>query len=262
MKKINLTAYHPILDIQQHIVFANNGNVVLCYKCHLPEIYSLSEKDFEDMHSTWFQAFKSLPLATIIHKQDVYQKKAYVADNIPNNSFLEKATHKHFKGREYLEHQCYLFFVLPFNKGLNGSKYTNPFRKVEKGIYKKMDSNVQEFITAIDDAVSYITNSRKSVSISALDTNEILSLTSDYFNGFNKGFDTDILLNKDNISIGAHHFDALAVNSELCFGENVQSSKTNDKFTSDDFIFHQGFIDGLGLNLNENHIVNQIILFR
>ena len=48
----------------------------------------------------------------------------------------------------------------------------------------------------------------------------------------------------------------LAVNSELCFSDVVQSSKTNDRFTSDDFVFHQGFIDGLGLNLNENHIVN------
>ncbi|MGV8815892.1 MAG: VirB4 family type IV secretion system protein, partial [Gelidibacter sp.] len=52
---------------------------------------------------------------------------------------------------------------------------------------------------------------------------------------------------------------ALAINSELCFGESVQSSKTNERFTSDDFVFHQGFIDGLGLTLNENHIVNQIL---
>ncbi|MCF6297130.1 MAG: DUF3875 domain-containing protein, partial [Flavobacteriaceae bacterium] len=43
MKKINLAAYHPILSIEKHIVFANNGNVVLCYKGDLPEIYSLSE---------------------------------------------------------------------------------------------------------------------------------------------------------------------------------------------------------------------------
>ena len=85
------------------------------------------------------------------------------------------------------------------------------------------------------------------------------NLTNGYFNGFNEGFDTDILLDKNNINIGENYFDVLAVNSELCFGENVQSSKTNEKFTSDDFVFHQGFIDGLGLTLNENHIVNQIL---
>ena len=44
MKKINLSAYHPILDIQDHIVFANNGNVVLGYQVDNPEIYSLAEK--------------------------------------------------------------------------------------------------------------------------------------------------------------------------------------------------------------------------
>ena len=51
----------------------------------------------------------------------------------------------------------------------------------------------------------------------------------------------------------------LAINSEQCFGESLQSSKINEKFTSDDFTFHQGFIDGLGLDLDEDHIINHII---
>ena len=258
MKKINLSAYHPILDIQDHIVFANNGNVVLCYKGNLPEVYSLSESDFEDIHGSWFQAFKSLPVSTIIHKQDIYQKAAYAANSIPNNSFLEKATHDYFKGREYMQHCSYLYFTLPFNKALNVSKFTNPFIKVEKGIHKQLDQNVQEFITAVNDAISFINNSRK-LSMIPMNSNEILELTNAYFNGFNEGFDTDIQLNNTSIAVGDHYFDVLAVNSELCFGERVQSSKTNDQFTSDDFVFHQGFIDGLGLSLNENHIVNQII---
>ncbi|TGV03340.1 TraG family conjugative transposon ATPase [Flavivirga rizhaonensis] len=258
MKKINLSAYHPILDIQEHNVFANNGNVVICYAADNPEIYSLAEKDFEDIHGSWFQAFKSLPVGTVIHKQDIYRKAAYLAEELPNTSFLQRATHDYFKGREYIKHSSYLFFILPHNKALNASKYTNPFRKVEKGIHKKMDHNVLEFIASVNDAVSFVNNSRK-VSLMPLAPSDILTLTDTYFNGFNEGFDTDIQLKKSNIEIGENHFDVLAINSELCFGDVVQSSKTNDKFTSDDFVFHQGFIDGLGLNLNENHIVNQII---
>lgn len=256
--KINLSAYHPILDIQNHLVFANNGNVVLCFKGDLPEIYSLSEKDFEDIHGAWFQAFKSLPTSTVIHKQDVYQKVNYNASELPNNSFLEKATYSYFKGRDYLRHQSYLFFIMPFNKALNNAKFVNPFRKVEKGIRKKMDHNITEFIASVNDAVSFINNSRK-VIMKPMNQDEILEYTNSYFNGFNEGFDTDVQLKKKHIEIGDYNFDVLAVNSELCFGEVIQSSKTNDKFTSDDFVFHQGFIDGLGLNLNENHIVNQII---
>lgn len=258
MKKINLSGHYPIIDIQGHSLFANNGNVVLCYKGHLPEIYSLSEKDFEDIHGSWFQAFKSLPTGTVIHKQDIYQKVAYNGTNIPNHSFLEKATHDYFIGREYIQHHCYLFFILPYNKALNASKFTNPFRKAEKGIHKKMDHKVQEFVTSVKDAISFINNSRK-LSFSPMESHGIMNLTHTYFNGFNDGFDTDIQLKKSNLDIGENHFDVLAVNSELCFGGTVQTSKTNDKFTSDDFVFHQGFIDGIGLNLDENHMINQII---
>ena len=118
MKKINLSAYHPILSIEKHIVFASNGNVVLCYKADLPEIYSLSSTDFEDIHGSWFQAFKYLPTSTVIHKQDIYKKSGYEANNLPNKSFLEKATYQHFKEREYLKHKSYLFFMLPLDKAL------------------------------------------------------------------------------------------------------------------------------------------------
>ncbi|WP_298504480.1 TraG family conjugative transposon ATPase [uncultured Maribacter sp.] len=258
MKRLNLSAYHPIIDIQGNIIFANNGNVVLGYKVDSPEIYSLSEKDFEDMHGSWFQAFKSLPTSTVIHKQDIYKKDEYSEDRLPNCTFLQRATNSYFKGREYLVHSSYLYFILPYNKALNAAKFTNPFRKIENGISKELDTNVQEFIGSVKDAVSFVNNSRK-MALKPLNESEILNVCDAYFNGFNQGFDTDVQLKKENIEIGNNHFDVLAINSELCFGDVVQSSKTNDKFTSDDFVFHQGFMDGLGLNLNENHILNQII---
>ncbi|WP_194766517.1 TraG family conjugative transposon ATPase [Tamlana sp. I1] len=258
MNKLNLSSYHPILDVQGHVLFASNGHVVLCYKANLPEIYSLSEKDFEDLHGTWFQAFKSLPVSTVIHKQDIYEKAEYDGSVLPNESFLEKATADYFNGRQYLKHASYLFFVLPLGGSLNAAKFINPFRKIEKGIHKPLDHTIKAFINAVNDAVSYINNSRK-LTLTPLDENEIFSLTNTYFNGFNTGFDTDIQLKKSDISVGEHHFDVLAVNSERCFGDVVQSSKTNEKFTSDDYTFHQGFIDGLGLSIHENHMVNQII---
>ena len=149
MKKINLSAYNPIEDIQDNIIFANNGNVVVCYEGNLPEIYSLSATDFEDIHGAWFQALKSLPVGTVVHKQDIYLKKSYSSEQLPNYTFLEKATYEHFKGREYIEHKCFLFFILTKNKALNNSKYVNPFRKVSKGIVQQLDDNVNSFIGSI-----------------------------------------------------------------------------------------------------------------
>ena len=240
------------------MVFAANGNVLLAFETVLPEIYSLSENDFEEIHSAWFQSLKSLPTGTVVHKQDVYLKRNYSAEKLPNHTFLEKATYSYFKNRQHLEHRSYLFFIHTKNKSFNHSKYVNPFKKVSRNMPVDLDDNLKRFQNSVNDAVSFLNNSRK-LELIPLTENEVNSLSTKYFNGFQEGFDTNILLDKNNISIGDNHFDVLAVNSELCFGENVQSSKTNDKFTSDDFVFHQGFIDGLGLNLKENHIVNQVI---
>ncbi len=258
MKTINLSEFYPIMDIQGNVIFANNGNLVQCYSVGYPEIYSLSEKDFEEIHGSWFQAFKALPVGTIVHKQDVYRKAGYSAENLPNESFLQQATYHYFKGREYLDHSSFLFFVLPLKKTFNTTKYVNPFRKVEKGIHRQMDHCAREFVNAVNDAVSFINNSRK-ITLAPMCEDSILESTNNYFNGYNHGFDTDIQMNKKCLEIGDHDFDVMAINSELCFGDMLQSSRPNDRFTSDDFVFHQGFIDGLGLNLHENHIVNQII---
>tara|TARA_R110002051_G_scaffold15599_1_gene48311 strand:+ start:1458 stop:3872 length:2415 start_codon:yes stop_codon:yes gene_type:complete len=258
MSIINIATYNPIIEIQDNLIFANNGNIIACYRGELPEIYSLSEKDFEDLHGIWFQALKSLPVGCVIHKQDVYVKKAFSSEYLPNDTFLAKATHDHFKGREYIDHSCYLFLTLVRNKTLNNPKYVNPFRKVSKGIYQELNQNVHSFIGSVNDSITYINNSRK-VQFLPLQEKEILNFSEDFFNGFNLDFDTDMLLEKSKITIGNNHFDVLAVNSESCFSESVQTSKINERFTSDDFVFHQGYIDGFGLSLNENHIVNQIV---
>lgn len=258
MSKINLNANHPIADIQGNVIFANNGNVVCCYKCELPEIYTLSEKDFDELHSIWFQAIKSLPNGSIVHKQDIYQKKKFTGDKLQRETFLGEATFQHFAGRQFIEHQSYIYFILAKNKALNKSKYVNPFKKLSSKLPERLDESVNNFIRLANDAISYLNSGRK-LQFQPLNSQEILVNTQSYFNGYNLDVNTDILLNKEFLAIGDNYFDVLAINNERCFGENVQTSTANAHFTSDDFVFHQGFLDGLGLTFNENHIVNHII---
>src|SRR5690606_7389500 len=159
MKKINLRTTHPIADIRSNMVFANNGNVILCYVGTLPEIYSLSSTDFEDLHGTWFQAMKSLPVGTVVHKQDVYTKQSYSPELLPSNTFLARATFEHFKGRGFIDHHSYLFFILTGSRTLNNPKYVNPFQKVAKEIPSVLDAAAKNFMNSVNDSVSLINNS-------------------------------------------------------------------------------------------------------
>ncbi|MFS4418572.1 TraG family conjugative transposon ATPase [Maribacter sp. 2307ULW6-5] len=258
MTSIDLASHHPILTIQDQVVFASNGNLVLGYRLELPEVHSLSESDFERLHSLWFQTLKNLPLGTVVHKQDVYLKKYFDASHLPQASFLEKATRDHFHQRGCMAHTSYIFFVHSKNKALNNPTFVNPFKKVAAGIPSQLEANLKHFVQQVQDAANYLNNT-KGIALAPLDGAQFRHYTKSYFNGFNEHMDTDILLNPSDLEIGEHHFDVLAVNNEGCLGESVCSSIPNTQFTSDAFSFHQGFIDGLGLGLHENHIVNQIL---
>ncbi|UAB84179.1 TraG family conjugative transposon ATPase [Zunongwangia sp. SCSIO 43204] len=259
MKRLEFSKYHPLIHMDGNLAYANNGNVILGYSVHLPEIYSLSEKDFEKLHSSWFQSLKSLPSGCLVHKQDTYHKKEYSASALPKQRFLEKATYTYFKGREYLYHECHLFFVLPAGKSIQSNRFVNPFKKLDTKIPKRISARVDQFVSSVSDAVSFLNNSRK-ISLSPLSPEQALQLTEDYFNGYHEDHKTDMLLHRDGVSIGEHHYGAMAINNELCFGDQLHTSKINEAFTSDTFSFQMGFIDGLGLALHENHMINQIMI--
>jgi conjugal transfer ATP-binding protein TraC len=84
MSTIKRSITHPLIALEGNQVFAANGNLILGYQVELPEVYSLSESDFEALHQNWFQAFKSLPSGSIVHKQDVYQKANFDAGDLPS----------------------------------------------------------------------------------------------------------------------------------------------------------------------------------
>lgn len=257
-KTMNFHERYPIVDIEQNRVLANNGNIAYAYKVELPEIYSLSEENFEELHGLWFQALKSLPVGTLIHKQDIYRKTAFDAKGLPKDTFLAQATCNHFQGREHLSHESLLFFVWPKNRAVNSSKLVNPFAHISKKLPETLGEKAEQFGKAVRDAVGFLNNGPR-LSVIPFNQAAIVQYTDAYFNGFNAGFDTDMVLGRDKVQIGDHWFGAMAVNNEACFGDVVKTSRPNEKYTIDGFLFHQGFIDGFGLTFPGNHIVNQII---
>lgn len=255
---INFHERYPIVDVDRNRILANNGNIAYAYRVVLPEIHSLSEKDFEKLHGHWFQALKSLPVGTLVHKQDIYRKTTYDAHELANDTFLQRATREHFMGREHLTHESLIFFVWPKNRAINDSALVNPFATISKKLPEALEEQAEGFGKAVGDAVTFLNNDPKLI-LEPFNQTRVIQYTDAYFNGFNEGFDTDMVLEKDRVQVGNHYFEVMAVNNESCFGDVVQTSVPNEQYAKDGFWFHQGFIDGLGLTFQGNHIVNQII---
>lgn len=102
----------PILDIEQGVIISRQGDATLPYALELPEIFTLSDTEYETFHHAWLKAIRVLPKHTVLHKQDWFVQKGHrpkVKEG--GSSFLDRRSDLFFNERPFLDHSCYLFLT-------------------------------------------------------------------------------------------------------------------------------------------------------
>ena len=255
---INLKDYPNLIHKDGNMAFSNNGCIIWGYRLNLPEIYSLSEKDFDTIHDTWYSAIKDFDKGAILHKCDIYLKRKF-DENMPEETYLQRATKKHFYGRTWFEHHSLIFFVFRDSNWLS-ENIVNPFKKPIKSKEFLLELEKDNaFFNSVERCVDFLNNS-KYFSVEAIDENIFNYLEYSYFNGFYEDRFTDI--ETDNLSIGEKRVGVCSVSNVKQLGETVKTCLYDPKMSAGDYIYHQGFADSLGLGLPCTHICNQIIYFQ
>ena len=107
-----------------------------------------------------------------------------------------KSKHNYFKKEgNMVSHESYLFLCCLWTTAKSIQICQSIFVKQRKAYIEKLDVQVAEFMTSANDAVSFINNCSK-LSVMPLNPSEIIQYTESTIMDFNKGFDTDILLDK------------------------------------------------------------------
>lgn len=102
----------PILDVQQGIIVSKQGDATIVFRLELPEVFTLSDSEYEAFHQAWLKAIRVLPKHTILYKQDWFIKSGYQPDrNHDTTSFLDRSSDRFFNERPFLDHSCYLFLT-------------------------------------------------------------------------------------------------------------------------------------------------------
>lgn len=102
----------PIMDVQHDCILSKNGDVTIVFKAELPEIFTLSDQEYEAFHQGWIKAIKILPKHTVLHKQDWFLDSSFSPDfSRQDNSFLGRSSDRFFNERPFLEHSCYIMLT-------------------------------------------------------------------------------------------------------------------------------------------------------
>lgn len=121
-KVSTLERIFPLMAVENGFVISKNADVTALFRVELPELFTISESDYDSIHDTWGKAIRALPTFTVVHKQDWFIKEKYESDKDEDGhlSFLDHSYQAHFNERPYLNHTCYLYITLSNEKRLNG----------------------------------------------------------------------------------------------------------------------------------------------
>jgi len=102
----------PLLGVEEDCILSRRGDYTLAYRVHKPEVFTLSSQDLETMHQAFVRALKVLPKHSIFHMADWYTDATWRADEkVSGDSFLSRASDRHFHERPYLEHTAYIYLT-------------------------------------------------------------------------------------------------------------------------------------------------------
>jgi len=83
----------PIKGVEHDCIVSKMGDITVAFEAILPEIFTLSNEEYEAFHQSWVKAIKVLPKHTVFHKQDWFTENQYRQDSTDNeSSFLSSAS--------------------------------------------------------------------------------------------------------------------------------------------------------------------------
>ena len=138
----------PILEVENDLVLSKNGDLTIGYQVTLPELFTLSDRDYEAFHQVWIKAVKMMPQHSVLHKQDWFLDSTYTSRfDARATSFLNHASERYFNERPYLEHRCYLFLTKkPAGRKPSSSMFSNLLRGSFVPVETISTTAIQEFV--------------------------------------------------------------------------------------------------------------------
>jgi conjugation system TraG family ATPase len=268
MKSVSIQKVFPIYKVEFDCIVSKAGDITVAFEVRLPEIFTLSDQEYEALHQILVKAIKVLPEESVFHKQDWFISKRFqpqFEDKIL--SFLSHSSERFFNERSQLDHTCYIFIT---KRSARRKSPTSLASTLIKGnLIPEETINpllLQEFIDAVAQ-FERILNDSGFVDLRRLSEDEITGTSKttgvleQYCNLQSKGsipVSKDISF-EDGMSIGDDHC-SLFVLSDVEDLPSLCGSRINyDKFSTDRTKFSVGFASPLGQLLNCNHIYNQYI---
>lgn len=258
----------PIMDVQHDCILSKQGDITVVFKADLPEIFTMSDQEYEAFHQSWIKAIKILPKFTVFHKQDWFLESSYKAvfDN-EDSSFLTRSSERFFNERPFLDHCCYIMITKkPAGRKNSSSLFSNLIRNK---LIPDETLNMQFLQEFIDSTGQFrrIMEDSGFIRLTRLRNDELKSHSRNtgliekycFLSENENSYIYNDLKFSDGMQIGDKHSQLFTLGDAADLPALCGSRINFDRYSTDKTKFSIGFASTLGQLLSCNHIYNQYI---
>ncbi|UUF12578.1 MULTISPECIES: TraG family conjugative transposon ATPase [Flavobacterium] len=258
----------PIMAVEHDCILSKQGDATIVFKAELPEIFTLSDQEYEAFHQSWIKAIKVLPKFCVFHKQDWFLESAYKADfSGDDSSFLTRSSERFFNERPFLEHYCYIMLTKkPQGRKSSNSLFSNLLRSsivpedvLSPQLLEDFEDACGQFKRIMEDSgfvkLARLKNQAlksESRKIGLIEKYCFLSEREDSFVFNDIKFD-------EGLSVGDKHCQLFTLGDAADLPGLCGSRINFDRYSTDKTKFSVGFASTLGQLLSCNHIYNQYL---
>lgn len=256
----NLNDILPVYSIENNAILSKMGDVTVVFDVQLPELFTMSNDEYEAFHHAWIKAIKVLPVNSVLHKQDWFTGAKYNPSFIQeDNSFLTRSSDRFFNERPYLDHRCYIMLTKkPANRKLGSSIFSSLLRRTIVPEETLQPKHFHDFMNHVGQFQKILCDSGF-MSMKMLTNESLADFVLQYLNLGNDGVILRDIEFKPDWKIGENHCQLYTM-ADAEFVPALCGSRINyDKYSTDKTKFSVGFASPIGQLLSCNHIYNQYV---
>lgn len=258
----------PIMSIEHDCILSKQGDVTVVFKVDLPEIFTLSDQEYEAFHQSWIKAVKILPKFCVFHKQDWFLESKFKTDiTSADKSFLTRSSERFFNERPFLEHHCYIMLTKkPAARKSSSSLFSNLIRNSPVPQETLKPQLLQDFLDCTGQ-FSRILEDSGFVKLSRLGNTSLSSQSRKigliekfcFLSENDSNFIYKDIKFSEGLEVGDKHCQLFTLGDAADLPSLCGSRINYDRYSTDKTKFSIGFASTLGQLLSCNHIYNQYI---
>ena len=267
MKAATIESKFPLLAVEHDCIISKDADITVAYRVELPELFTVTNTEYEAIHSSWAKAVKVLPEYCVMHKQDWFVRETYKpATDKDDMSFLSRNFEKHFNERPFLNHSCFLFLTKTTKERMRmQSNYSSLCRgniipkEVNKDTSVKFLEAVGQFERIMNDSGFIRLTRISSDEITGTDTSA--GLIEKYF-ALSLDDTTcleDLELGADGLRVGSKHVCLHTLSDAEDLPGRIGTDMRYEKLSTDRSDCRLSFASPVGLLLSCDHIYNQYL---